>query len=234
MKKIFSLTLLTLFLMFFSFIIFPIKVFAAEWVTPEDWFNYISQFDFGYAKGEIDNSGVILIVEEPTHEYDGWYIEYNYNHYYYPYFDSELNIIVQLLWNNEDVLLYLEEHYEEFDGHFYWNFEQKYWQVGYYELSELDYYKQRVDDLEDEISLLEDEISLLENEISSLENEIQQLEEALDLEYDRGFNDGYEAGYNEGLLVENNNDIIKWFVPLVVLIIIVGIFESIKIFKRRE
>ena len=91
-----------------------------------------------------------------------------------------------------------------------------------------------ISSLEDEISSLEDEISLLEDEISSLEDEISLLEDALDLEYDRGYNDGYEIGYSEGLLVENNDiAIIKWFVPLVVIIIIVGIIEPIIILKRR-
>ncbi len=58
------------------------------------------------------------------------------------------------------------------------------------------------------------------------------------MEYNRGYNEGYEEGYeigyNEGLLVENNDiDIMKWFVPLVVIIIVVGIIEPIIILKRR-
>ena len=81
---------------------------------------------------------------------------------------------------------------------------------------------------------MQNEIQQLENEIQQLENEKQQLEEALNLEYDRGYNDGYEIGYSEGLLVENNDiDIIKWFVPLVVIIIVVGIIEPIILCKRR-
>jgi len=214
---------------------------VASNITAVDWINHISQFEYGFAKGEIDNFGWILIVEEPGHEYEGYQIYY-YSWDIVDYFDPEIaGTLTQLVQDGEGVLWWLEEK-EDFDGYLYWNFEQGYWQIEYYEISELDYYKQRVDDLEDEISSLEDEISSLEDEISSLEDEISSLEDeissledALDLEYDRGYNDGYEIGYSEGLLVENNDiDIIKWFVPLVVIIIVVGVFESIKIFKRRD
>ena len=264
MKKVRIIILfMTLFLgMFFAM---PAKVFASDEITAEDWYNHISQFDFGFAKGEVDGDGGITIVEEPSHEFDGWYIDYYYfysGHDNELYFEPELwHDICTAFYNFEDLLWYLGFHYYGvFDGHFYWNFEQKYWQVEYYETFDVDYYIERIDeleneiqDLEDEISSLEDEISsledeissledeissledensLLEDEISSLEDEIQQLEDALDLEYDRGYNEGYEIGYNEGLLVENN-DITKWFVPLIVIIIVVGIIEPIIILKRR-
>jgi len=154
-----------------------------ENITAVDWINHISQFDFGFAYGEIDYSGDILIVEETGHEYEGYWIEYSGD---VDWFEPELAIIEQLVEDGVSVSWYLEENFEDFDGYLYWNFEQGYWQIEYYELSELDYYKQRVEDL-------------------------------------------------EGLLVNNNDiDIIKWFVPLVVIIIVVGVFESIKIFKRRD
>ena len=200
-------------------------------ITAIDWYNHISQFDFGFAYGEIDDSGDILIVEEPGHEYEGYWIDYGGDA---DWFEPELSWIEQWVNDDEDILEELEEEYEDYDGYLYWNFEENYWQIAYYETSELDYYIQRVDELEDEISSLEDEISSLEDEISLLENEISSLENALDLEYGRGYNDGYEIGYNEGLLVENNDiDITKWFVPLVVIIITVGIIEPIILIKRR-
>ena len=317
MKKNFSFTLLMLFLMFFSFVIFPAKVFGAgsdKRLLPSEWFNHISEFSFGFAKGEVNSNGDIDIVEEPSYEYDGWFINYSWWHYTSdnPYFEPRLYGLASIIMNNGNVLSHLNQNYEDFDGYFYWNFEEKYWQIEYYATSELDYYKQRVEDLEDEIQDLENEIGLLEDEIQDLENEIQelqnenhqleneiqelqnekqqleneiqelqnenqqleneiqelqnenqqleneiqelqnekqqleneiqelqnenqQLEDALDLEYDRGYNDGYEIGYTEGLSVENNDiDIIKWFVPLVVIIFVVGIFESINIFRKRR
>ena len=212
MKKTFSLTLLTLFLMFFSFVIFPVKVFASEWITAEDWYNHISQFDYGFAKGEIGDEGYnevyILIVEEPAHEYEGCWIIY----YYYEvrnYFGPELGTeLYPLLLDGDGILWYLEQYYEDFDGYFYWNFEEKYWQIEYYATSEIDYYIQRIDELENEIQDLEDEIQDLvnqiqdlenengllenqiqdlENEISLLENEIQDLEDEIEvLENEKG------------------------------------------------
>ena len=258
MKKVRMIILfMTLFLGMFFFK--PAKVFANSIFdgTAHDWFSHISQFDYGIAYSEIfqvpGSFGTftefgLLIVEEPSLEVDGCKFKYTrfddhngYWNYFEPSLRSALNEII-----GDDYYANIErglelEYGEDFDGYLYWNFEEGYWQIEYYEISELDYYIQRVDDLEDEISSLEDEISSLEDEISSLEDEIssledeiQQLENALDLEYDRGYNDGYEIGYSEGLLVNNNDvDIIKWFVPLVVIIIIVGIIEPIIILKRR-
>ena len=206
--------------------------------TVTDWYNHISQFESGFAKGGIDDFGHIFIVEEPGHEYEGRWIPYYGDS---DWFEPDLDIIDELVSNGEGVLGYLKTLFEDFDGFLYWNFGEGYWQIEPYGTSELDYYKQRVEELEDEINLLEDEIqdladeiSLLEDEIQDLENEIQQLEDALDLEYDRGYNEGYQVGYSDGLLVENNDiDIIKWFVPLVVIIIVVGIIEPIILCKRR-
>ena len=195
MKKVRIIILfMTLFLgMFF---IMPAKVFASIWVDTRQWRDYISQFDFGFAKGEIDDEGIILIVEESGGQYEGdkisYYLEGNYD--IYNYFAPELVILKQILLNGLSITLYLEENFEDYDGYLYWNFEQGYWQI---ESTELDYYKQMVE--------------YLEEEIQQLENQIQQIE-----------------------LVENNDiDISKWFVPLVVIIIVVGIIEPIILCKRR-
>ena len=117
-------------------------------LTAADWFNHISQFDFGLAYGEIDDSGDITIVEEPGLEYEGFRIDYGGRADYEDYFEPELDVIYDLVSDDEDVVWYLEENYEDFDGYLYWNFKEKYWQIEYYETSELDYYKQRNDELE--------------------------------------------------------------------------------------
>ena len=199
MKKTFSLTLVTLFLMFFSFVIFPIKVFANSIFdgTADDWFNHISQYDYEYglARAEIyqteeEFSIGFLIVEEPYHEFEGCMFEYILSHqsedwnYIEPYLRSALRS--EYLYDpTRDINELIEGWYGEyFDGYLYWNFEEGYWQVLYYGITELDYYKQRVEDLEDEI---------------------QQLEEALASEYDRGYNEGYNEGYEEIQQLENEN-----------------------------
>jgi len=203
MKKV-KIIILFMTLFLGIFFLMPAKVFAAD-LTPAEWYNHISQFTIGIAKGEISYGGSIKIVEEPGHVYvDQWIIYYGDA----DWFEPELSWIEQWVDDDEDILTELEEEYEDYDGYLYWNFEEGYWQIESYGVSELDYYKQRVDELEDEISSLEDEISLLEDEIQDLEDEISLLE-------------------------ENNNDITKWFVPLVVIIIVVGIIEPIILIKRR-
>ena len=136
--KVFSLSLLTLFLVFFSFVIFPVKVFAAL-RTADEWFNHISQFEFGLAKCEVLGRGSITIVEEPGHEFDGDLIQYGASHYENMlYFEPGLAVLASLIRDGSTIIGYLEEHYEDFDGHFYWNFEEKYWQVEYYNTSDFD------------------------------------------------------------------------------------------------
>jgi len=142
--KIFSLTLLTLFLMFFSFVIFPVKVFAA---TFDDWYNHISQFEDGVAYGKIatiEAAFKLRIVEEPSHEFDGSYFEFNIVTPLpedWLYFEPELRSVL-INWRDEHYLsvplvLFLESVYgEDFDGHLYWNFEEQYWQINYYNKSE--------------------------------------------------------------------------------------------------
>ncbi len=150
-----------------------------------DWFNHISQFEYGFAQAEIYQTSEdfgLLIVEEPFHEFEGCIFEYSRSHdsEYWIYFEPWLRnaLKTELLYDpTQNIVELIEGWYgEDFDGFLYWNFEEGYWQVSYYGTTELDYYKQRVDDLEDEISSLENQISLLEDEISSLENQISSLE----------------------------------------------------------
>lgn len=237
MKKVRIIILfMTLFLgMFF---LMPVKVFANSIFdgTADDWFNHISQFDYGIAYSEIfqvpGDFGTyrefgLLIVEEPSHEVDEYKFEYSrsLSSEYWNYFEPGLMSVLKYEIIGENYYADIErglelEYGEDFDGYLYWNFEEGYWQVEYYGITELDYYKQRVEDLENEIDLLENEIQDLEDEIQDLENEISLLED--------------EIQQYEGLLVENNDiNIIKWFVPLVIIIILVGIIEPIMLFKRR-
>ena len=215
MKKV-RIIILFMILFLGMFFFMPAKVFANSMFdgTADDWFNHISQFDYGIAYSEIfqvpGDFGTyryfgLLIVEEPSHEVEGCKFEYSryQSSEYWIYFEPNLMSVLKNEIIGQDFYANikggLKSYYgDDFDGYLYWNFEQGYWQVESYEFSELDYYKQRVEELEDEISLLEDEIQDL-----------------------------------EGLLVENNNDITKWFVPLVVVIIVVGIIEPIIILKRR-
>ena len=116
------------------FFLMPVKVFAIDSMTRQEWYNYISQFDFGIAYGEIDSvTGDILIVEEPEHEYEGYLILCRGNP---DCFEPDLAIIQELVYNEQDISWYLEQNFEDFDGYLYWNFEEKYWQVEYYDSSD--------------------------------------------------------------------------------------------------
>lgn len=151
--KVFSLTLLTLFLMFFSFVIFPQKVFADSTFdgTADDWYNHISQFDYGIAYSEIfqvpGDFGTfqyfgLLIVEEPLNEVDGCKFEYSRypSDEYWNYFEPSLRSVLKNGISDNfyvDIVKVLESVYgEDFDGFLYWNFEGKYWQINYYNKSE--------------------------------------------------------------------------------------------------
>jgi hypothetical protein len=124
------------------FFIMPAKVFAANSLTPGEWYNHISQFDYGYVKGTVGNNGIITIEEEPSHEYDGWYIIYISDHYEEdsPYFEPALTAttLATLIRKSQGILWYLQQNFDDFDGFFYWNFEEQYWQVEYYISSDFD------------------------------------------------------------------------------------------------
>lgn len=141
MKKT-KLMLFIVLLVIGIFFVMPVKVFASDdWLEAEDWFNHISQFEFGIAYGEIDDYGEILIVEEPGHEYDGYIIEYDldyFNEDWMIYFEPELADGFRALLRDGESILIALEWYSDFDGYLYWNFEQGYWQVEYYDSSDFD------------------------------------------------------------------------------------------------
>lgn len=117
------------------FFLMPVKVFAAGNLNRWDWSAHIFQFEFGFAKGEITYNGNIVIVEEPAHEYEGYKILF----YGDPnWFEPALSMLGSLVDDEEDVVLYLEENFEDYDGYLYWNFEEKYWQIAYYDTSDFD------------------------------------------------------------------------------------------------
>lgn len=152
--KVFSLTLLTLFLMVFSFVIFPVKVFASSTFdgSADDWYNHISQFEYGFARSEIYQTQVnywyedfgLLILDEPLHEVEGCIFEYsrNYSSEYWVYFKPSLGSFLKSEIRDDyslNIVELLESRYgEDFDGFLYWNFEQKYWQIEYYNTSDFD------------------------------------------------------------------------------------------------
>jgi len=212
MKKV-RIIILFMTLLLGMFFFMPVKVFGKFSLegTADAWYTHISQFDYddydyGLAYAVIhksydeliyDNFG-LLIVEEPYHEFDGCYIEYWYTGVRWNHFKPSLGNYIKNRLTDDfgvDIVERLESAYPLFDGFLYWNFEEQYWQIEPYGTSELDYYTQRVDELEDEISLLED----------ALENNV-----AFDY------------------------DIVKWFVPLVIIIILVAVIKPLISIKRRD
>ena len=273
MKKIKLIAFFMLLGMSMLFLL-PVKVFAQ--FTPGgyagDWYNYITQFNFGIADATIehieewdDNKFAIIISQDPENEFDGLYLEYDVNEDLV-YFEPRLQNVIEIWVYSEfsyDLAFLLEYEYEieDFDGFIYWNFQKKYWQIDYYEFSELDYYIQRIDYLEHLVSNLTNDLTTKNIEILFLQREIQNLEGLLDTEfyrgyvagkdegYDLGFDDGILAGepeaYNEGFrdgqeskLAENNekfyNGIEKWLVPAIITVIALGGFVTIAARKRRE
>lgn len=132
----------------------PAKVFANSIFdgNADDWFNHISQFDYGIAYSEIyqvprDFGGYrdfgLLIVEEPSHEVDGYIFEYSryLGSDYWNYFEPGLMSVLKYEIIGKDSYADIErglelEYGEDFDGYLYWNFEEKYWQIDYYNKSE--------------------------------------------------------------------------------------------------
>ena len=111
-----------------------------------DWFNHISQFDYGIARSEIFFNGSVfglLIVEEPSGELAGCKFEYDYySDEDWIYFKPNLRYLKTLIMDGEfvdgeDILESLEQNFgQDFDGYLYWNFEEQYWQIDYYNKSE--------------------------------------------------------------------------------------------------
>lgn len=111
-----------------------------------DWFNHISQFDYGIARSEIFFNGSVfglLIVEEPSGELAGCKFEYDYySDEDWIYFKPNLRYLKTLIMDGEfvdgeDILESLEQNFgQDFDGCLYWNFEEQCWQIHYYNKSE--------------------------------------------------------------------------------------------------
>ena len=272
MKKIKLIVFFMLLGMSILFLI-PLKVSASinPDLTAGEWYNHITQFNYGFSSSNVyesestDDNFYLLITNEPTGDVEG-IIEYDVNEDLI-YFEPRLRQVIEI-WVNGGFaydlayLLYYEYGIEEFDGSLYWNFQKKYWQIDYYMTSEIDYYIQRIDYLENLVANLNNDLYLKGIEIYSLQMEIQNLEDALDLEFDRGYDDGYDVGYDEGYgkgilegdyaeayeagfkagekskLAENNEafytGIEKWLVPAVITVIVLGGIVSIAAIRRRE
>jgi len=203
----------------------PIKVFAQ--FTPdgnaEDWYNYITQYEYGSASCEViegdDEKFYIMITNEPGDEVLLNYYEYDGRIYNNPdliYFEPRLRTVIRDwiydgYYYDFETVIEIDLGETNYDGYLYWNFLENYWQIDYYELTEenylrqeLEYYKQRVLVLEDLVTNLTNQlnsrnvqIQMLNGEINTLLNEIQYLENALESEYDRGYSDGVLATESE-------------------------------------
>ena len=205
----------------------PVKVFAQ--ITPdgtaEDWYNYINQFKYGFAYGEIEHPEswnekfAIIIYEDPENEFDGMYLEYDgrfNNNEDLIYFEPRLRNVIRD-WIYDDFYYDFETVLENmlgqtnYNGFLYWNFIERYWQIDYFRTTEQDYYEQEIEYYKQRILVLEDlvtnltnqlqsrniQIQVLNGEINTLLNEIQYLENALESEYDRGYTDGVMATESE-------------------------------------
>ena len=147
MKKT-KLILFILSLVIGIFSIIPIKVLAnTPDGTADDWFNHISQFDAGFAYCEPVGGAWayefgLLIVEEPAHEVEGWYFDYNIFsssssdlNYFEPSLKWSLIIWGRLMADGEldyddEIGEFLEDEFgEDFGGFLYWNFEEEYWKI---------------------------------------------------------------------------------------------------------
>ena len=247
----------------------PVKVFAS--ITPDlsavEWYNHITQFEFGYAESEVftgsDDKFYLLIWEEPSGDKEEDSIEYDVNEDLH-YFEPTLAIAIEEWVNTSyplDFLVYYHLGIEDFEYLLYWNFEEKYWQVEYYNLTDIEYYIQRINYLQNQVTNLSNSLFLKNLEIQQLLREIETLEYILGTEYNRGYDDGYdegkEDGINEGILIgepeayergfkdgqesklaENNQafyqGIEKWLVPAIITVIALGGFVSIAVRKRRD
>ena len=270
MKKIKLFVFLMLSGMSLLFLL-PVKVFAS--ITPDlsavEWYNHITQFEFGFAQSEVfegsDDKFYLLIWVEPTIDKENDYIEYDVNedlHYFEP---ALAFAIEEWVYSNYqyplDFLIYYHLGIEDFENFLYWNFEGKYWQVEYYNMTEIEYYIQRINYLENQVTNLSNSLFLKNLEIQELQREIEILEYILSTEYNRGFDDGYDEGYDDGFdegiltgepeayergfkdgqesrLTENNaafyQGIEKWLVPAIITVIALGGFVSIAVRKRRD
>ena len=149
------------------FFLIPIKISATTYDgTAEDWYNYITQFEEGFATATIVSNDVsdfpnstwftVLIKQSPDNEFNGYYIQYGIyitdeglRQEQFIYFKDDLGtaINVWLLFFNEYSFDYAAEQYyddeNEYNGIIYWNFDEEYWQIEPYGVvDEPDYFEQ--------------------------------------------------------------------------------------------
>ena len=254
MKKLrfFCFSLVTLFLMLISIAFGGVDASAYTYNPSkpgEDFTPYKDQIvycDLTQQEGQFADDGsygVYLYIDDLNDTF-----QFNKDIDFHP-------IIISALYNDQDWtyngfynLLGTEE--------LYWNPWAQYWQIDYPEGGELEYLRERVNVLEELVTNLSNQLHLrnveiqsLYGEINTLLNEIQYLENALESEYERGYNEGmlvteseaYERGFRDGekiKLAENNekfyNGIEKWLVPAIITVIALGGFVTIASIKRRE
>ena len=132
------------------------KVFAfLEEYTPEEWYNHITQFDEGYAYGFLVHTHlegenfVIRVMAEPSG--DIFLDDVVYGNEDLIYFEPQLRDAI-LHWIDND---FYDGYYEydlageefvvalentigltNYSGYLYWNFEEQYWQIEYYNSSD--------------------------------------------------------------------------------------------------
>lgn len=173
------------------YFLIPLKVYAAEYPTATDLIDIINEY------GD-ENTFIFLQFPEDYKIKDdvtffGFLAHFQFQGYYEFNRLNDLDLFEPRL--RDVILMWLSETYndgydtgfdqavmgqlgiQDFTGELYWNSEQEYFQLNQFDSVELEYYKQRVEELE---SLVDD-----------LNNQI-------DLEYDRGYNDGYDVGYDAG------------------------------------
>lgn len=150
MKKI-NIFLMILFLGLFF--LTPTKVFAFfQEYTAVEWYNHITEFDKGYAYGQIlhsagfgDEEFSVTILKEPSGDIIYDYVIYDGSEDLI-YFEPQLHDVI-LHWIDND---FYDDYYElsggdefvpalentigltNYSGYLYWNFEEQYWQIDYY------------------------------------------------------------------------------------------------------
>lgn len=260
--KFICLSFITMFLLFLNFAFFsPTKVFAITFDDvgdAEDWFIYISDFSGGLAYCEVGEPIFeteiiklpITIIKESSDKLNGYifeyivwfldddeWVDYKEINYFEPRLNEAIDFLISFGGDFGDAIE-AELGETNFDGYLYWNFAENYWQI---DNTELEYYRQRVEELE---SLVDD-----------LNNQIDVLNNQMDLEYNRGYDDGYDAGYDAGSggydlgyqdgfidgekskLAKNNesfyNNIVIW-VPAVITVVALASIISIFGIKKKE
>ena len=142
------------------FFLLPIKVSGVILeTTPEDWYDYITQFDDGYVTATIEiveewDTGshfAVFIIDAPGIEFDGYYIhyvasyqDYRFQEHFNQLFRNTIHFWLLIRVTNPEYTLAdaFSESEIDFDGIIYWNFEEKCWQIESYGEDEPDYFEQ--------------------------------------------------------------------------------------------